>query len=429
MALHQGLFAAAVALTARDNVGALRRAGEVAAMMAVAEFLPPWLFRWYLASAFFRMPLLVQLADVVGTIGVSAAAVAVAALLARAWVTRQWRPVGLAAAVLAVWAGYGGVRLYQVDHAPQTGTWRAVVVQQNATLAEKKALDAPHRIPSLDRLAQMSLDAKRDGQLDGVDAVIWPEGAFPFFWVPDDVTPTGLKVATKANKVLMASKRRVLELARQLPVPILLGTLRRFDPMWRQEARNSAILVDKDGVRWGYDKQILLAFGEYLPGTRLVPQLKEGIPGVSNFDEGTTSGLVQLGRAKVLVHICYEALFSEFMREQAQDAQVLVNLTNDVWFGPPPAPDLDLMVQHARAVELRRPFVRSTVNGISCVVDAGGRFIAEAGHKVQTNLQVAVPLADIGSPYRLWGDGPLWVLSVGAIGALVLFHRRRKLLS
>ncbi len=430
MALHQGLFAVAVAWSNRQGVGALRRAGEVALILAVCEFLPPWLFRWYLGSAFFRAPVLVQAADIVGTIGVSALAIAVASLLARAWSVRSWQPLGLAGMVVALWASYGALRIYQVDHASATGTWRAVVVQQNATLAEKKALDAPHRLPALDRLEAMTLQAKRDGKLATADAVIWPEGAFPFFWVPDDVTPVaGVRVPTKANRVLLRTKKRVLDLANQLPVPLLMGTLRRFDPMWRQEARNSAIVVDRSGVKWVYDKQILLAFGEYLPGTRLLPQFKEAIPGVSNFDEGTTSGLVQLGKAKVLVNICYEALFSDFMRSEAQDAQVLINLTNDVWFGPPPAPDLHLMVQHARAVELRRPLVRSTVNGISAVVDAAGRFTAEAGHGVQQNLEVAVPLADIGSPYRLWGDAPLWLLSLLAVVGGALLHRRRKLVS
>lgn len=426
MGLHQGAFAACLALTARDGVPAWRRAVETGALMAACEFALPWLFRWYVASAFFRAPLWIQAADVVGVIGVSALALALAALLARAWMGGGRRPLGMAAAVLAAWAGYGAVRMAQVQGAPVQATWRAAMVQQNATLAEKKAVAADKRVVVLDRLIAMSNRALADHQLDDADALIWPEGAFPFFWVPDDVTPTAPKIKTKANAWLINSKRRVLNFSAKLPMPLLFGTLRRFDPLWKQEARNSALVVDRGREVFGYDKQILLAFGEYMPGTRWFPWLKEAIEGVSHFDEGATSGLVQLGRAKVLVNICYEALFSQFLLDEAQDAQVLVNLTNDVWFGPQPAPDLHLMVQQARAVELRRPLVRSTVSGVSAYIDAAGVFRHETAVGKAETAVLAVPLADIGSPYRVWGDWPLRTLAVGMAAWIALVAWRRK---
>ena len=425
MALHQGLFAALTAWTRRD-VGVLLRSAEIAALFALCEFLPPWLFRWYLGNAFFRAPLWIQASDIIGVIGVSALAIAVAYLIACAWIRKQKLPLIFAVALAMVWAGYGAVRLHQIESQVPTATWRAAMVQQNATLAEKKALAAERRVVVLDRLIAMSTSAQASGRLQDVDVLIWPEGAFPFFWVSDDVGPKAPKVRTKANQWLLNSKRRVLEFGAKLPMPLLMGTLRRFDPVWKQEARNSAIVIDHGVQNWGYDKQILLAFGEYLPGTGLFPALKEAIPGVSNFDEGTTSGLVQLGRAKVLVNICYEALFSQFLLDQAKDAQVLVNLTNDVWFGPQPAADLHLMVQHARAVELRRPLVRSTVSGVSAYVDAAGIFRNETQVGKAETVVIDVLLADLVSPYRWWGDAPLWLLSLGTLAALMVFGWRRR---
>ncbi len=426
MALHQGAFAAAAAWTRRDGVSVLRRAGEVALLMAVAEFALPWLFRWYVGSAFFRAPLWIQAADVIGVIGVSALALAVAQLAALAIAGRSWRPAAWALAVAVAWTGYGALRMQQVQAEPVTATWRAALVQQNATLAEKKALAAEKRITVLDRLIEMTEAAEKQGQLRDRQVVIWPEGAFPFFWVVDDVSANATKIKTKANHWLLGAKKRVIALSERMQVPLLLGTLRRFDPLWVQEARNSAIVLERGRQTFAYDKQILLAFGEYLPGTRLFPALKEAIPGVSNFDEGSTNGLVQLGSAKVLVNICYEALFSQFLRDEAADAQVLLNLTNDVWFGPQPAPDLHLMVQQARAVELRRPLVRSTVSGVSAYIDAAGVFQSETQVGKAETIRVDVPLRELGSPYRLWGDLPLWIATIGCVAWLIALGRVRR---
>jgi len=218
----------------------------------------------------------------------------------------------------------------------------------------------------------------------------------------------------------------LLAFAKGLPVPLLTGSLRHRDVLWRDAGHNSALLLGADGQHWAYDKRILLAFGEYLPGTGLFPQLKGAIEGISEFAPGTTSGLVQLGRAKVLVNICYEALFAEFLRGELGDAQVLVNLTNDLWFGPAPAGELHLMVQQARAVELRRPLLRSTVTGITAWTDAAGRILGETQVGETKAVRAEVKLAELGSPYLLWGNGPLWLATLGCVGWLVLRWRRQK---
>ncbi len=423
--LHQAVFAALLAATVEPRRGAVLRAAQTGILLAVCEFALPWLFRWYLGNALFRQPLWLQLADVVGVIGVSAAAVAVTALLVRAWLDRSWRPLLAAVILLGVWSGYGAWRMSQVDAAPATGRFAAVLVQHNATLDEKRAQVAGKRLAMLDRLEQLTTQAERDGRLRNVDAVIWPEGAYPLFWVADDVTPGAPKVPSKASKAALQGKARLLEFVRQLPVPLLTGALRHDDLLFRDSGHNSALLLDSSGQRWLYDKRILLAFGEYLPGTALFPQLKGAIEGISEFAPGAISGLVQLGRARVLVNICYEALFAAFLRDEVGDAQVLINLTNDLWFGPPPSGELHLMVQMVRAIELRRPFVRSTVTGISAYTDAAGRILGETPVGQTAVLRADVKLAELGSPYRFWGDAPLWLATVGCVLWLGWRWRRR----
>jgi apolipoprotein N-acyltransferase len=76
------------------------------------------------------------------------------------------------------------------------------------------------------------------------------------------------------------------------------------------------------------------------------------------------------------------------------------------------------MVQSARAVELRRPMLRATVTGISAMIEANGQIRGETATFQPAMLKAALPLVEMGSPYRWWGDGPLWLLSVGVIAAL-----------
>ncbi len=427
MGLHQGLFAAAVAATQRLAVGPGRRALQLAALFAVVEFALPWMFRWYLGNAFYRAPQWIQLADVFGVIGVSAAAVAVSWLLAVLLVGRgQRRRAAVALVVLlGSWAGYGEVRLRQLgaqqEEAAKSGQlWTALAVQHNATLVEKRSSETAVRLGMLQRLEDLTRAAKASAVGQGVDAVVWAEGAFPFQWGPDDVGPQAAKVATRAGAAQLAAKARVWQLSKDLGVPLLLGTLRRVDLQWRQPARNGSVLMQDGQPKWTYDKQILLPFGEYLPGSDMFPQIKGAIAGISDFDGGTTSGLVGIGGATVLVNICYEALFAGFLRGEAvPGAQVLVNLTNDLWFGAERAPELHLMVQSARAVELRRPMLRATVTGISAWVGADGVIRGETPVFQSAVLRADVPLVEADSPYRRWGDLPLWLLTAWVLGWLI----------
>ncbi len=413
MALHPACAAAGLAWC--HGKVALRggRAIVVAVVLvSVAEFALPWLFPLYLGNAFYDAPLWIQLADVVGIVGVTAAATAVSALLAEAVLDPQRRRRWLvaAAAVLGAWSAYGGLRMAQLDAAPAARTWAAVMVQHNPTVAEKRSHDPKLRSGMLDRLEHLTRKAAADGQLRSAAAVIWAEGALPFFWVVDPV-PAVRPMSTRARPHILAAKKRVQDLQHALGVPLLAGTQRRTTAMWTDGGRNSAVLLQGGQAQWVYDKQILLAFGEYLPGSQWFPWLRGKVPGVSDFEAGDQSGLVWLGGARVLVHICYEALFSGFLRRQAQDAEVLVNLTNDVWFGPPPAGELHLMVQQARAVELRRPLLRSTVSGITAWIDDLGRIRSRTRTASEAVVRAEVELRRGHSAYRWWGDVPMWLLT------------------
>ena len=429
MGLHQALFAWAARLlgetpaaTARQ---ALLRVGALALLYAAIEFIVPFLFPWHLGNAFFRTPILMQPADLVGICGVSLLTMAFTALLALALARPALRKplVASAALLLGLWLGYGALRLQQVAATPVRRVLRTALVQGNATIAEKLA-EGKQRMAMMERAVKLT----RALDMSQLDLVIWPEGALPFFYPTDAVGEAAkveAKLPTRAPPILRQMKQQVLDLVREINRPILFGTLRRPDRMWIQEVRNAAILAFPDGHSQFYDKRILLPFGEYLPGTSLFPSLKEAIPGVSNMDPGTVSGLMTVAGTKLLVNICYEALFPAFLRREAGDADVLVNLTNDIWFGPDPAPTLHLMVQQARAVELRRPLLRSTVTGITVHVDAAGVLHEPTPLFSEATRRYDAQVRDIASPYRWWGDAPMWILTLFAVALVAVQWRRR----
>jgi apolipoprotein N-acyltransferase len=428
MGIHQGLFASlATTVFGQDRQtgpASVRTALTLAALYMVIEFAVPFLFPWYLGNAFYQTSTWIQAADLVGVVGVSGLAMACNVLIALALVRPVVRRLSLvsAAVLLLAWGSYGLLRIQMVTGVPVQRVFHATLVQADATLREKLS-DGRARLPMLDRTEALT----RTADLHDTDLVIWPEGALPFFWVVDDLSPGAPKSPTHAPQILRDTKRRVLDLVRALDKPILFGSLRRLDRMWLQEARNAAFLIRPSGESWVYDKKILLPFGEYLPGTSLFPALKESIPGVSHMDPGTTSGRVDVAGTRLLVNICYEALFPAFLRGEGSDADVFVNLTNDIWFGPQPAPELHLMVQQARAVELRRPLLRSTVTGITAMVDVTGAIMGRTQLHEQAVRRFDVDVRQVGSLYRLCGDTPMWLLTVGMVAWLVWRRRRASL--
>ncbi len=433
MGLHQALWAAVIAWTARETSEASEaslatravRAAEIAALLIAVEMVVPFVFPWYLGNALYVAPTLLQAADVFGIIGLSGLAGWCNAWLAasRPW---QSRRNGLHAAagvaiMTGLWWGYGLARMATIEAAVVEKRLVAAVVQANVQLAEKKAENARARLPMLDRLERLTLAMK----LDDVDLVIWPEGALPFFFVPLEVDDDRPGIRSRAPPILLETTRRARQFASKLGRPLLFGALRRTDKLWREPVRNSAVLMDGERRVAAYDKQILVPFGEYLPGTSVIPSLAGAIKGISNLAAGEQPGRMRVAGVELLVTICYEALFPAAVRAQGLGADVLINLTNDVWFGKTNAAELHLMVQTPRAVELRRPLIRSTASGITALINDRGQILERAPIDVEATRKMVAEVRATASPWRLWGPWPLWLLVAGVFARLGLVAARR----
>lgn len=146
--------------------------------------------------------------------------------------------------------------------------------------------------------------------------------------------------------------------------------------------QNTALLLDRGGAVLGMSHKIrLLIFGEYLPFEELLPQLRELVPEAGRFVAGEAMRPLTLPRpegepVRLAPLVCYEDIlpaFSPIIR--AAQADLMVNLTNDAWFGRTSEPALHLQLAAARSVETRRAMVRSTNTGISAFIDPAGRIL------------------------------------------------------
>jgi apolipoprotein N-acyltransferase len=197
----------------------------------------------------------------------------------------------------------------------------------------------------------------------GVQIVVWPETAAPFFYGWE----AGLS-------------RQLDAIAVTGGIPVIFGAP-WYDPAEGGKFYNSVFHLDARGVVLGrYDKRHLVPFGEYIPLRPVLFFLNKLTAGAEDFSSGTGPALFHVGGRPVAASVCYEALFPALIREGVlEGATWLVNVTNDAWFGDTVAPHQHLAMARMRCVEFRRPMVRAANSGISAVIDGDGGVAASLG--------------------------------------------------
>ncbi|HWO14122.1 MAG TPA: apolipoprotein N-acyltransferase, partial [Polyangiaceae bacterium] len=216
-----------------------------------------------------------------------------------------------------------------------------------------------------------------------------------------------------------------------LRVPVLFGALlvRDVSDARKRTLFNSALMSDGNGHITGrYDKHALLAFGEYLPFGDTFPVLYDWSPNTGAFTPGNQFSALPLGQHKLSAHICYEDVLPSFINDliRASDPDLLVNITNDAWYGDSTQPWIHLALATFRAIEHRRFFVRSTNSGVSAFIDPVGRVLAHTQTFEQAALSHEVAYLDPGrTPYELYGDAPWWACTA-LVAGLCLRPRRAR---
>ena len=249
-----------------------------------------------------------------------------------------------------------------------------------------------------------------DDALAGITHVIWPEAAMPFLPLE--------------HPGALAAIGEMLPPGRQL----ITGALRRQAGGKSDPARgyNSIMVFNDDGgLAATYDKIHLVPFGEYLPFSGLLrtiglSQLAHG-PGAfsAGVEPRPLMAITGLPRAAGL--ICYEVLFPGEIVQTGQRPGVLLNVTNDGWFGTSIGPPAHFHQARVRAVEEGLPLVRAANNGISGVIDPYGRVIQSLGLNVKGVADSALPVALDPTYYSFLGDYVLLIFSILAIGLAAKF--------
>jgi apolipoprotein N-acyltransferase len=154
-----------------------------------------------------------------------------------------------------------------------------------------------------------------------------------------------------------------------------------------------------------YDKVHLVPYGEYVPLKRFFPFLGKIVEAVGNFESGEKGQVLSLNTEKLGVLICFEVIFPGLARAMAQNgAQLLVNITNDAWFGTSSAPYQHLSMAVFRAVENHRAVARAANTGISAFIDPVGRLLDETPLFRQAVRTRAMPVMDQKTFYTSYGD-------------------------
>jgi len=199
---------------------------------------------------------------------------------------------------------------------------------------------------------------------------------------------------------------------------------------------NSVIHFDASGkLKDVYHKKVLIPFGEGLPLPQWMGrEVAKIIPGLSFFSQGHRYTVFQIKSGwNIISPICYEILFSSFIRQYLNsatkdDVNLILNLTNDSWYGKTAEPFQHLMLAKWRAVEFRTPIIRSTNTGITSVIDANGKeskrlFI---GEKNILDLSLGLPKSKTNTPYQDYGRIPLVLLMIAMLVFLKMSDKRKK---
>ncbi|MDZ4096473.1 MAG: apolipoprotein N-acyltransferase, partial [Paracoccaceae bacterium] len=191
---------------------------------------------------------------------------------------------------------------------------------------------------------------------------------------------------------------------------------------------NSMAVIGAGGATMAlYDKHHLVPFGEYMPFGDLAADvfgLKAFAAQTGNgYSAGPRAAVLDLGPrlGRVLPLICYEAVFPQDLRAAPTRADWILQITNDAWFGTLTGPYQHLAQARLRAIEQGLPLVRVANTGVSAVIDARGRIVAQIPLGQAAYLDAALPGALTAPPYARWGEGP--VLLMLAAFALALLTR------
>lgn len=394
--------------------------------MVLVEWCQSGLFPSYAGAALIAKPILAQTADLGGPLLLTAFVVFINSTLysvfkyliasrghqSRAATQPLVFPVNhllAGSALVCVVLIYGDNRQADLQASQAENSSQAFtvgIIQSNLVKLDKATLSQQSHAAHLQQSEEFLANAS-------VDLLIWPETAY------------------------IRGLRRPLPLDAQfirgdITVPLLFGGTSVWQKNGQRVSANSVFLADQNGkIEQAYDKSKLIPFAEYLPFTNLLSQTalwqryqemaRVLFPHGQHFDSNAVQQALQLSDISIATPICYEIIHPEFVRNLVQETQanLLVTLANDSWFGETQEPWIHLSMARLRAIEHRRWLVRSTNSGISAVIDPGGHIISQTDLNRRQNLEAVVYPVNSVTFYSAYGDWVAWLALIIAVISLV----------
>ncbi len=203
---------------------------------------------------------------------------------------------------------------------------------------------------------------------------------------------------------------RVDRIVRQTGKPLLFGSIGVVRVEGEPRLVNRAYLLNGEAALVGaYAKQHLVPFGEYVPWSNILFFVHRLTAGFAEFIPGTNPGPIIFEGPPLGVLICYESIFPQIARETVRrGAQVLMNITNDAWYGDTGGPYQHLEIARWRAIEFRVPLVRAANTGISAAFDATGHECGRLALNTRGFMTCSVHPMSYLSFYAKYGDLFAW---------------------
>ncbi len=356
----------------------------------------PWGSVWAIAGP--MGDVLIQPAAWIGVAGLTLLTVLLAATPALGW-----RFCAGGAAAMAVWVAFGLWRLSEAA-APAPGV-SVVLVQGNVAQGRKWDQAAADTVfERYLRLTEEGVARARANAPDAAIAVVWPETASPFWLDRDEGAREAIWQASRPAAAVLAGSVRF-----QGETP--------YNSMF--------VLTGPEQVAGVYDKWHLVPFGEFAPSW--VPFAVQMVPGRSfGFGRGPKTFHVP-GLPPFDALICYEAIYSGQIVDEADRPRWLVNITNDAWFGNSTGPRQHLAAARMRAVEEGLPMVRAANTGITAAFDAVGREVGRLPARTAAEMVVALPAARGPTPFSREGlTTPLLLALAACVAGLRIIGRGRR---
>jgi apolipoprotein N-acyltransferase len=351
----------------------------------------PWGTLGY--SQHVRLPV-IQIAELGGVHAVSLVLLAVNAALTGVFLLTWRRAIaglGLGVLVVAATLAFGTWRL----RTPLPADEHVSVAIMQPSIEQPLKWDPDHATVVLKIYQELT----RQAGAERPGLIVWPETASPTILRKDP----GLQQALSA-------------MSAELRVPLLVGSV---DAREGTPARftNSAFLVDERGIAGRYDKIHLVPFGEYVPLAGVIGFVRGWAEFIADLEPGSRAVVFPGPPAPFGVVICYEGIFPDLFRRFVNNgARMMVNMTNDGWFGRTSGPEQHLTMYPFRAVEHRVAVVRAANTGVSAFIAPTGQIVRHLGLFQRGTISDRVPLRQGRTLFSRLGDWIAWTsLGVAAV--------------